>query len=168
MSLGRMQKIICDNPSFINEKPPYRRYYLVHHLVCIGMVKTFLDFQSLSKCEFDLNLLADGKSIYQIAYEWGSFNFADVIKEQNPDLLYQIYEPSVECLNNAEIYTNIIQQKSFLFADENYDPHSTGKKKNRTEFLAELEENESLSSSKQKQIKSNNQARIKQSFSNEN
>jgi len=64
-------------PDIVNEKPPYRRFYLAHHLAYVGELEMF---KELSKhCHFKLDLLAENKTISQIAREHNHIAFAEYI-----------------------------------------------------------------------------------------
>ena len=65
-------------PDIINEKPPYRRFYLVHHLAYSGNLDMYKDLSEI--CQFKLDLLADNKTISQIAREHNKISFAEYIE----------------------------------------------------------------------------------------
>jgi hypothetical protein len=64
-------------PDIVNEKPPYRRFYLAHHLAYVGELHMFKELSK--KCHFKLDLLAENKTISQIAREKNHLAFAEHI-----------------------------------------------------------------------------------------
>ncbi|UJR31653.1 hypothetical protein I4U23_019134 [Adineta vaga] len=73
-----VKQCISMQPDIVNEKPPYRRYYLAHHLACVGELDIFKDLSTL--CHFKLDLLADAKTISQVARENNQIGFAEYIE----------------------------------------------------------------------------------------
>ena len=75
---------MCQNtlnhmPDIVNEKPPYRRFFLIHQIAYIGDQKVFDEFNQ--RYQFDLNLLSnDDKSVLDIAREAGHEDFVHYIK----------------------------------------------------------------------------------------
>jgi hypothetical protein len=69
-----VKQCISLQPDIVNEKPPYRRFYLAHHLAYVGELSVF---KELSKnCHFKLDLLAENKTISQLAREHNHLSFA--------------------------------------------------------------------------------------------
>ncbi len=64
-------------PDIVNEKPPYRHFYLAHHLASVGELNMFKELSK--KCHFKLDLLADNKTISQVARENNHEEFAEHI-----------------------------------------------------------------------------------------
>ncbi|CAF1204336.1 unnamed protein product [Adineta ricciae] len=79
-----VKQFITMQPDIVNEKPPYRRFYLAHHLACVGELDVFKDLSTV--CHFRLDLLADNKTISQVARENNQLPFAEYIEnlEANP------------------------------------------------------------------------------------
>jgi len=72
-----VKQCISLQPDIVNEKPPYRRFFLAHHLAYVGNLSVFKD---LSKhCHFKLDLLAENKTISQLAREHNHTAFAAYI-----------------------------------------------------------------------------------------
>ncbi|CAF2907224.1 unnamed protein product [Rotaria sp. Silwood2] len=70
--------ILNKTPDIINEKPPYRKFYFIHHIAYKGDRKAFDDFNQQN--QFDLSLLTnDDKSIIDIANEKGNQDFVQHI-----------------------------------------------------------------------------------------
>ncbi|CAF5173106.1 unnamed protein product, partial [Rotaria magnacalcarata] len=69
----------------VNEKPPYRRFYFMHHIAYAGNREEFDKFNDTY--QFDLNLCTnDDKSIVDIANDAGHAPFARYVsrlKERN-------------------------------------------------------------------------------------
>lgn len=72
-----VKQCISMQPDIVNEKPPYRRYYLAHHLACSGELEIFKELSTI--CQFKLDLLADNKTISQIARDNHQEAFAEHI-----------------------------------------------------------------------------------------
>lgn len=93
-------EIIQANPSYGNKKPPYRQFYLIHHLACAGEIEQFERFQQIPGFTFDLNLRVDRKKINAIARENRRIQFAEYIEGKYPDEFRadevddQFYQPS--------------------------------------------------------------------------
>jgi len=60
-----VRQFLRQQPDIINEKPPYKKYYLAHYLALTGQLDMFKDLSTI--CEFKLDLVADNKTINQIA-----------------------------------------------------------------------------------------------------
>ncbi len=73
-----VRQFLRQQPDIINEKPPYRKYYLAHYLALTGQLDMFKDLSNI--CEFKLDLIADDKTINQIARENNHIEFAEHIE----------------------------------------------------------------------------------------
>jgi hypothetical protein len=73
-----VRQFLRQQPDIINEKPPYRKYYLAHYLALTGQLDMFKDLSNI--CEFKLDLIADDKTIDQIARENNHIEFAEHIE----------------------------------------------------------------------------------------
>jgi hypothetical protein len=77
------RKMLLQDDKLANQKPPYRKYYLIHHLA-------FTDnkdgFDQLSKiCSFDLTLLtSDQKTASEVAIEQHHSRFAHYLETLSP------------------------------------------------------------------------------------
>jgi hypothetical protein len=76
--MRRIEQCISLQPDIVNEKPPYRRFYLAHHLAYVGELDIFKDLSTV--CHFKLDLLAENKTISQIAREHNHIAFAEYIE----------------------------------------------------------------------------------------
>jgi len=72
-----VKQCITLQPDIVNEKPPYRRFYLAHHLAFVGDLDMFKELSK--KCHFKLDLLAENKTISQVAREHNHAAFAEYI-----------------------------------------------------------------------------------------
>jgi hypothetical protein len=109
--------IAKENPTFVNEKPPYRRFYLIHHMACANAIDQFQRFQQIKGCMFDPTLRADRKKINVIAREANHPEFAAFMEKQFPNLLDQddstfqeIYRPSDEAVKQTKNVTLMVQK----------------------------------------------------------
>ncbi|CAF2955913.1 unnamed protein product, partial [Rotaria sp. Silwood2] len=73
-----VKQFITLQPDIVNEKSPYRRYYLIHHLAYVGQLDVFKDLSKI--CHFRLDLLAGNKTIIQLAREHNKIAFAEHIE----------------------------------------------------------------------------------------
>jgi hypothetical protein len=73
-----VKQCISLQPDIVNEKPPYRRFYLAHHLAYVGELNIFKDLSTV--CHFKLDLLAENKTISQVAREHNHIAFAEYIE----------------------------------------------------------------------------------------
>jgi len=73
-----VKQCVNTQPDIINEKPPYRHFYLVHQLAYTGDLNMFKELNK--KCPFKLDVVADNKTISQIAREQNHAEFAEHIE----------------------------------------------------------------------------------------
>lgn len=73
-----VRQFLRQQPDIINEKPPYKKYYLAHFLALTGQLNMFIDLSRI--CQFRLDLTADNKTINQIARENDHIQFAEYIE----------------------------------------------------------------------------------------
>ncbi|CAF1466715.1 unnamed protein product [Didymodactylos carnosus] len=74
------KQLIQGCPEILNEKPPYRKYYVLHHIGHVGDRRFFDELHNQYK--FDLNLSADkDKTVCEIANENGHQDFASYVKQ---------------------------------------------------------------------------------------
>jgi hypothetical protein len=119
----RCYEIAKENPSFVNEKPPYRRFYLIHHMACANAIEQFERFKQIKDCKFDLNLQADQKKINVIAREQNRPEFAAYMEQQCPFLLNDdssslddANKPSEEAVKQTDAINTLMAQKSIVKA----------------------------------------------------
>ncbi|CAF3593327.1 unnamed protein product [Rotaria socialis] len=75
---GLVKQFLRQQPDIINEKPPYRKFYLAHFLASTGQLDIFKDLMTIS--HFKLDLIAEGKTINQIARDNNHIEFAEFIE----------------------------------------------------------------------------------------
>ena len=120
-------EIVRENPNYGNEKPPYRRFYLIHHIACANQIEQFERFKKIPKFTFTMNLRADRKKINVIARENNGVEFAKYI-EKNYSSYFEddendnkLYEPSnaskkhTDQVNYLMEQRNISQESNFSF-----------------------------------------------------
>ncbi|CAF0813717.1 unnamed protein product [Rotaria sordida] len=73
-----VRQFLRQQPDIVNEKPPYRKFYLIHYLASIGNLDIFKDLSTI--CQFKLNLIADNKTVNEIARENNHIEFAEYIE----------------------------------------------------------------------------------------
>jgi hypothetical protein len=79
-----VRQFLRQQPDIVNEKPPYRKYYLAHFLASTGQLDIFKDLSNI--CEFKLDLMADNKTINQIARDNNHIEFAEHIEHLCPNI----------------------------------------------------------------------------------
>ena len=96
--------ILSRMPDIVNEKPPYRKFYFIHHLAYYGDQQLFEKFKK--QCQFLLHLLTnDNKSIVDIAHDKGHTAFAQYLnslrdKKVHPNFTNEgVLKASVLCLS---------------------------------------------------------------------
>jgi hypothetical protein len=73
-----VRQFLRQQPDIINEKPPYRKLFLAHYLASTGQLEMFKDLSDI--CAFKLDLIADDKTINQMARENNHLEFAEHIE----------------------------------------------------------------------------------------
>ncbi|CAF4911381.1 unnamed protein product, partial [Rotaria magnacalcarata] len=73
-----VKQFLRQQPDIINEKPPYRKFYLAHFLAATGQLDIFKDLMTI--CLFKLDLIAEDKTINQIARDNNHIEFAEFIE----------------------------------------------------------------------------------------
>jgi hypothetical protein len=138
-------KIAKENPTFVNEKPPYRRYYLIHHMATANAIKEFERFTQIKGCKFDLTLRADRKKINVIAREENCPQFAEYIEKQYPILLDEndpeiddVYKPSEKSLQQTKAITLMVQKNVVKDLDEDLMGEAPKPQKSRHEVVKHL------------------------------
>ncbi|CAF2830389.1 unnamed protein product [Rotaria sp. Silwood2] len=140
-------EIVKENPSFVNEKPPYRRFYLIHHMACANAIKQFESFKEIKNCIFDLNLRADRKKINVIAREEGQPKFAEYIEKHYPNLLDkddstldELYKPSEEAKKRTNAVNAMMDQQCIVKDLDNNLLGKPIKMKSRAEVMLHINE----------------------------
>jgi len=73
-----VKNFLRQKPDMVNEKPPYRKYYLAHFLALTGQLDMFKELSEI--CPFKLDLIAEEKTINQIARDNNHNEFAEHIE----------------------------------------------------------------------------------------
>ena len=81
-------ELVKQNPIFANQKPPYRQFYLIHHMASAGALDQLKRFQEIPNCKFQVTLRATGKTAPTIARESGHIQFAEYL-EKNYKALFE-------------------------------------------------------------------------------
>ena len=110
-------EIVHANPSYGNEKPPYRRFYLVHHLACANEIEQFERFEKIRNFAFNLNLRVDRKRINAIARENNCIQFAEYIEKRYPqdfqadEINDQFFQPSDLAKEYTDRFNGLMEQR---------------------------------------------------------
>jgi hypothetical protein len=119
--------IVKENPSYGNEKPPYRQFYLIHYIASANEIKQFERFKTIENFKFIMNLRADRKKINVIARENNGKEFAKYIEtnyrsyfdeNENDNKLYEPSDEAIKHTNNINILMeqrNILQESDIFF-----------------------------------------------------
>ena len=112
--------IVKENPDYGNEKPPYRRYYLVHHMACADVIDQFERFRKIENFRFNLALRADRKKINVIAREQNKEKFAQYLEENYPSYFNknekndEFYEPSENAKKHTDNIITLMENRTTL------------------------------------------------------
>jgi hypothetical protein len=112
--------IVKENPNYGNEKPPYRRFYLIHHIACANEIDQFERFKKIENFNFIMNLRADRKKINTIAREGNGKEFAKYIETNYPSYFDEneeddkLYEPSDEAKKHTNNINTLMEQRNIL------------------------------------------------------
>jgi len=83
--INECKKMLTYDPDLINHKPPYRKYYLVHHLAYSNNKDAFDELNKTYK--FDLTLLtSDRKTASEVAFEQNHARFAHYLEKISPQM----------------------------------------------------------------------------------
>ncbi|CAF5089455.1 unnamed protein product [Rotaria sp. Silwood1] len=83
--INECKRMLQQNEDLVNLKPPYRKYYLIHHLAYANNKDAF--DQLLSICNFDMKLLTnDNKTASEVALEQKHTRFATYLESLSSDM----------------------------------------------------------------------------------
>jgi hypothetical protein len=83
--IGECKKMLELDRDLVNQKPPYRKYYLIHHLAYANNKDAFDQFQKI--CTFDMTLLTnDQKTASEVALEQNHTRFAHYLENLSPEM----------------------------------------------------------------------------------
>ncbi|CAF0907087.1 unnamed protein product [Adineta ricciae] len=115
-----VKQFLHQQADIVNEKPPYRKYYLAHYLAYTGQLEIFQELREI--CIFRLDLFADHKTINRVARENNHIEFAEYVEQLCPDINEITEEsnpttPSATDEESAHATTNPFQLNHPLFDD---------------------------------------------------
>ncbi len=83
--INECKKMLELDGNLANQKPPYRKYYLIHHLAFANNKEAFDQLQKL--CQFDMTLLTnDQKTASEVAIEQNHTRFAHYLENLSPEM----------------------------------------------------------------------------------
>lgn len=140
-------KIVRAHPSYLNEKTPYRRYYVLHHIACVGKKQIYDQFEKIPNCNFAGYLLADNLSVVDVAKLHGQSDFAEYMRKKYPILANETSEPVTKELPRSEedrlrkekILSLMITQKDFFSTLED-EIFKFPRQESRNEVIKKLRE----------------------------
>ena len=118
-------KIVKENPAYFNEKPPYRRFYVIHQLIFADNIEVFKRFQQIDKFFFDFIIRFERQKINIFARKNNCVGFAKYLEEQYPVLLSAddsdsegLSEPSKDSVQETNNVSSMLQQVAFTSLDD--------------------------------------------------
>ena len=96
-----VKQFLRQQPNLVNEKPPYRKWYLPHYLASIGELNIFQELAGI--CQFKFNLVVDEKTISQIARENNFPEFADYADQLAADAPAIADDPHQSSFENNDV-----------------------------------------------------------------
>ena len=89
------KKMLEQNDDLANLKPPYRKYYLIHHLAYANNKDAFEQLRNL--CDFDMTLLTnDQKTASEVAIEQHHDRFAFYLESLSPEMKAKREQHAIE------------------------------------------------------------------------
>lgn len=110
-----VKQFLRQKPDMVNEKPPYRKYYLAHFLALTGQLNIFKELSEI--CTFKLDLLSDEKTINQLARDYNHIEFAEHVENLQANQPAQTAEA-----NPANVDENSIPPYPTTAAEPFYSP----------------------------------------------
>ncbi|CAF0986205.1 unnamed protein product [Didymodactylos carnosus] len=81
------QMLIQTDMDLANMKPPYRKYYLIHHLAYANNRREFDELRNLGTCHFNMLLLtSDNKTAAEVAFENHHQDFGNYLESLSPEM----------------------------------------------------------------------------------
>lgn len=140
-------ELVKQNPTFANEKPPYRGFYLIHHMAYVGALDQLKCFQEIPNCRFQVTLRAFGKTAPTIARENSHPQFAEYLEqkykalfEDDDDANLSISYPASDQAKSNTRRVNLAMEQANVMS--NLDGHLKDKSTGpgaRTALMAKLE-----------------------------
>ena len=79
------KSMLYQDPELTNQKPPYRKYYLIHHLAFAGNKAGFDQLREI--CDFDYKLLtSDQKTASEVALKEDKKEMAEYLEKLSPEM----------------------------------------------------------------------------------
>jgi hypothetical protein len=83
--IDECKKMLEQDSDLVNQKPPYRKYYLIHHLAYANNKNAFDQLRQI--CNFDMKLLTnDQKTASEVAIEQKYDRFAQYLETLSPEM----------------------------------------------------------------------------------
>ena len=83
--VNECKRMLEQDEELVNQKPPYRKYYLIHHLAYANDREAFDKLRQL--CHFDMTLLtSDKKTASEVAFERDHKNFAKYLESLSSEM----------------------------------------------------------------------------------
>ncbi|CAF0734468.1 unnamed protein product [Adineta steineri] len=83
--IDECKKMLALDEDLVNQKPPYRKYYLIHHLAYANNREAFDQLREL--CNFDMKLLtSDQKTASEVAFQQVHTDFANYLETLSPEM----------------------------------------------------------------------------------
>jgi hypothetical protein len=114
-------EIVKANPRYGNEKPPYRQFYLIHHMACVDAIDEFEQFEKIENFKFDLTVRANRKKINAVAREHRGQNFAKYIEEKCAAFFSDddnLFEPTPQSKQHTNHVNTLMEQRPAFFESE--------------------------------------------------
>lgn len=118
-------EIVEKNPAYFNQKPPYRRYYVIHQLIFADNVEQFQRFEKIKNFSFDFTIRFDRQKVNTFARKNNNLDFAKYLEEQYSSLLSEddsdsqiLPESSEACAQQTDNVGLMLQKTAFAHIDE--------------------------------------------------
>ncbi|CAF1031198.1 unnamed protein product [Rotaria sordida] len=113
--INECRKMLQQDEDLANLKPPYRKYYLIHHLAFADNKNAFDQLRSM--CNFDMKLLTnDKKTASEVAIEHNHTRFATYLESLSPEMraIREQHDKEKDKRNQAKIKRDEQVEKEIL------------------------------------------------------
>ncbi|CAF1049058.1 unnamed protein product [Rotaria sordida] len=113
--INECRKMLQQDEDLANLKPPYRKYYLIHHLAFADNKNAFDQLRSM--CNFDMKLLTnDKKTASEVAFEHNHTRFATYLESLSPEMraIREQHDKEKDKRNQAKIKRDEQVEKEIL------------------------------------------------------
>ncbi|CAF0965578.1 unnamed protein product [Rotaria sordida] len=113
--INECRKMLQQDEDLANLKPPYRKYYLIHHLAFADNKNAFDQLRSM--CNFDMKLLTnDKKTASEVAFEHNHTRFASYLESLSPEMraIREQHDKEKDKRNQAKIKRDEQVEKEIL------------------------------------------------------